>query len=181
MIPHHYIEADALSRITERININIKSQKAIMNAVMLNDFTELNEYPNLLVCKSARPTPQKFTNEQWIKFRKEDLIIGQSLSVIKSKIRPEDVLPEVRNMLKMKSRFVVCYNLLYQKCESTNHYRKFFQFVLPTILKKQVLEACHDEIGHLGVERTKALIKDRFYWSGMDNDITEYTKPVLNV
>ena len=38
------------------------------------------------------------------------------------------------------------------------------------------MEACHDEIGHLGVERTKALIKDRFYWSGMNEDITEYIK-----
>ena len=42
--------------------------------------------------------------------------------------------------------------------------------------RKQILEACHDEIGHLGVERTKALIKDRFYWPGMDEDITEYIK-----
>ena len=160
----------------KEVNIDKESVKAIMNAIMLNDFTELNEYPNLLVCKSARPTPQKFTNEQWIKFQKEDLIISQFLSVRKSKTKSEDILPEVRNMLKKKSRFVVCHNLLYRKCESTNHDRKFFQFVLPTIFRKQALEACHDEIGHLGVERTKALIKDQFYWSGMDNDITEYIK-----
>ena len=74
---------------------------------MLNDFTELNEYPNLLVCKSARPTPQKFTNEQWIEFQKVDPIIGQFLSVRKSKMMPEDVLPEVRSMLRKKSTFVV--------------------------------------------------------------------------
>ena len=170
------IEADALSRISERVNVNTESVKAIMNAVMLNDFTELNEYPNLLVCKSARPTPQKFTNEQWIEFQKEDLIIGQFLPARKSKTRPEEILPEVRNMLKTKSRFVVHHNLLYQKCESTNHNRKFFQFVLPTVFRKQALEACHDKTGHLGVERKKALIKDQFYWSGMDNDITEYIK-----
>ena len=44
------IEADAILRIPERVNIDIESVKAIMNAVMLNDFTEVNEYPNLLVC-----------------------------------------------------------------------------------------------------------------------------------
>ena len=107
------IEADALSRIPERVHVDIQSVKAIMNAIMLNDFTELNEYPNLLVCKSARPTPQKFTNEQWIQFQKEDPIIGQFLLVRKLKTRPEDVLPEVRSMLKKKCRFVVCHNLLY--------------------------------------------------------------------
>ena len=55
-----------------------------MNAIMLNDFTELNEYPNLLVCKSAKPTPQKFTNEQWIQFQEEDPIIGQFCLILES-------------------------------------------------------------------------------------------------
>ena len=41
---------------------------------------------------------------------------------------------------------------------------------------KQALEACHDEIGHLGVERTTSLLKDRFYWPKMESDIEEYVK-----
>ena len=88
------------SGIPERVYVDIESVKAIMNAIMLNDFTELNEYPNLLVCKSSRPTPRKFTNEQWVQYQKEDSIIGQFLSVRKLKTRPEDVLPEVKSMLK---------------------------------------------------------------------------------
>ena len=41
---------------------------------------------------------------------------------------------------------------------------------------KQVLEACHNEIGHLGIERTTSLLKDRFYWPKMESDIEEYVK-----
>ena len=97
------IKADALSRIPERVNVDVESVKAIMNAIMnaimLNTFMELNEYPNLLVCKSAKPTPQKFTNEQWVQFQK-DPIIYQFQSVRKLKTRPENVLPEVRACLK---------------------------------------------------------------------------------
>ena len=42
----------------------------------------------------------------------------------------------------------------------------YLQFVLPRPFRKQALEACHDEVGHLGIERTTNLIKDRFYWPG---------------
>ena len=38
------------------------------------------------------------------------------------------------------------------------------------------MEACHDEIGHLGTERTTSLLRDRFYWPKMENDIEEYVK-----
>ena len=38
------------------------------------------------------------------------------------------------------------------------------------------MEACHDDVGHLGIERTTSLLKDRFYWPGMEDDIEEYIK-----
>ena len=44
------------------------------------------------------------------------------------------------------------------------------------MFRKQVLEACHDEVGHLGIERMTSLLKDRFYWPKMENDIEEYVK-----
>ena len=96
--------------------------------------------------------------------------------VRKLKNRPTDLLPEVKIMLKKNCKFIIRNNLLHQKCESTNHDRRFFQFVLPTIYRKQALEACHDGIGHLGIQRTEALLKDRFYWRNMDNDIVDYIK-----
>ena len=52
----------------------------------------------------------------------------------------------------------------------------YLQFVLPRPFRKQALEACHDEVGHLGIERTTSLIKDRFYWPGMEDDIEEYVR-----
>ena len=57
------VEADALSRIPERINVDMELIKAKANLVMLNDFTELNENLNLFICKSAQPMPKEFSNE----------------------------------------------------------------------------------------------------------------------
>ena len=66
------IEAAALSRIPhdperKEVEVNPKSVKATINAMQLGDFSELNENPNLLVCKSACPASRKFSNEQWVK------------------------------------------------------------------------------------------------------------------
>ena len=66
--------------------------------------------------------------------------------------------------------------MLYKKCVSNNRETGYLQFVLPRPFRKQALEACHDEVGHLGVERTTSLLKNRFYWPGMENDIEEYVK-----
>ena len=51
-----------------------------------------------------------------------------------------------------------------------------FQFVLPQPYWKQALEACHDNMGHLGIERTTSLLRDRFYWPSTLEDIEKYIK-----
>lgn len=38
------------------------------------------------------------------------------------------------------------------------------------------MQSLHDESGHLGVERTTELIRDRFYWPRMTPDIEQYIK-----
>lgn len=37
------------------------------------------------------------------------------------------------------------------------------QFVLPTALRSSVLESLHDKNGHLGFEKTYALVRDSFF------------------
>ena len=34
--------------------------------------------------------------------------------------------------------------------------------------------ACHDELGHLGMDRTLAILQNRVYWPGMSRDIQEH-------
>ena len=46
-----------------------------------------------------------------------------------------------------------------------------FQFVLPKSHWKQSMEAYHDNMGHLGIERTTSLLRHRFYWPSMIEDI----------
>ena len=45
------------------------------------------------------------------------------------------------------------------------------QLVLPLEHVPTVLEAIHNDMGHPGRDRTTSLVKDRFYWPGMHQDI----------
>ena len=48
------------------------------------------------------------------------------------------------------------------------------QLVLLTALRLQALKGCHDDLGHLGIERTLDLWRDQFYWPGMTEDATRH-------
>ena len=50
------------------------------------------------------------------------------------------------------------------------------QLVLPEVFSKQILQGCHDDLGHLSVEWTIDLLRDHFYWPGMINDVTRHIK-----
>ena len=41
---------------------------------------------------------------------------------------------------------------------------------------KQSVEACHDDMGHLDIEKTTSLLRDQFYWPSMIEDIEHHIK-----
>ena len=41
--------------------------------------------------------------------------------------------------------------------------RTLCKLVLPTALRFQALKGCHDDLGHLEIERTLDLLRDSFY------------------
>ena len=54
--------------------------------------------------------------------------------------------------------------------------RNTMQLVLPESYRKQALQGCHDDLGHLGIERTIDLLGDQFYWPGMMEDTVRHIK-----
>lgn len=50
------------------------------------------------------------------------------------------------------------------------------QLVLPVELRGAVLRSLHDDMGHLGVERTIDLLRSRFYWPKMAAEAEQYVK-----
>ena len=53
---------------------------------------------------------------------------------------------------------------------------KYHQLVLPTVYRAQVLKLLHDEQGHQRTEHTMALVRERFFWSMMCQDVNNWVK-----
>ena len=61
--------------------------------------------------------------------------------------------------------------LLDQKAILKNHPEPVAQFVLQKRFIGKVILACHDDNGHLGMERTLKLLQERFFWPKMAKDV----------
>ena len=48
------------------------------------------------------------------------------------------------------------------------------QLILPTAQREVALRGCHDEVGHLGLERMLDLMRDRFFWPHMSVQVKEH-------
>ena len=49
-----------------------------------------------------------------------------------------------------------------------------FPMVLPESFRKQAKIGCHDEVGHMGGERTLSLLRGRFFWPFMTDEVEKY-------
>ena len=88
----------------------------------------------------------------------------------------KDEGPELQNYLKIRKSLVLIEGLLHRKVQLKHQSTEVHQFVLPLPFRKRVVLACHDEMGHLGMDRTLLLLQDRVYWPGMSRDVREHIR-----
>ena len=67
----------------------------------------------------------------------------------------------MRVLLKYQQDLYIKNGLVYHKVQFKNHQLGIQQFVLLEPFCKQVFLACHDDFGHLGMEKTLGLLEDR--------------------
>ena len=66
--------------------------------------------------------------------------------------------------------------VVYRRWESEDGDRVTFKLVLPGNMRREVMVHLHDSqtAGHLGVKKTIARVKERFYWCGSSRDLREW-------
>ncbi len=83
--------------------------------------------------------------------------------------------PQMFFLLRQASKLIIQNELLYRVSKSSCGKEKK-QLVLPGQFHQQVLYSLHDDAGHLGIERTTELVKDRFYWPQVTSEVEKYVK-----
>lgn len=74
------------------------------------------------------------------------------------------------------SSFILRNGVLYKR--NFEHSTETFLLVVPSTLRSEILEACHDDpsAGHLGVSRTVARIRTKYYWPRLLNSVQHYVR-----
>ena len=173
------VDADALSHIPRSGYHELESPvvKALLKSSQESDWTDFNGNPGDIICKSSQIIPEKMTTEQWKKEQANDEIINQIIEAMKVGSGEYTFSSELaKQMFRYRNKLVWRHGLLYKKYFDINLQEERMQFVLPKKYWSQALEACHDNVGHLVFERSLSLLRDRFYWLNMAQDVGVYVK-----
>lgn len=121
------------------------------------------------------------SREELIEAQLSDPVVARACEIISSSYPVQQVrkeIPAVRSLLRNNKTFLMVKGLLYKVSKLNG--KEFKRLVIPHSLKTRVFKGIHDDMGHLGSERSIAIARTRFYWVNMDGEITSYCKQCRN-
>ena len=86
--------------------------------------------------------------------------------------------PEVKSLLRIRKSLKLVKDILYRKTYTDNSSSKKvqWQLVVPKAYRSRALVGCHDDVGHQGRMRTLSLLRERFYWPGMQTEAMQHVQ-----
>ena len=186
-------EADALSRIkwpealSESVDIeNGCMDTHVINAILTGAVTKSSLIESVSCSAKIIPTELekdtgKLSDINWTKEQRLDPNLGVIIRLIESgqlnkrKLQGKDS-SEVKSFLRNRRSLKLVKDVLYRKSFSDNSTSKktLWQLVVPKLFRERALLGCHDDVGHQGILRTLSLLRERFYWPGMQEEATQY-------
>ena len=186
-------EADALSRIkwpealSENVDIdNGRMDTHVINAILAGAVTKSSLIESVSCNAEIIPTELdkdtgKLSDINWTKEQRLDPNLGVIIRLIESgqltkrKLQGKDS-SEVKSFLRNRKSLKLVKDVLYRKSYSDNSTSKktLWQLVVPKLFRERALLGCHDDVGHQGILRTLSLLRERFYWPGMQEEATQH-------
>ncbi len=177
-------DADALSRLPGVNTQNTITQEMI-SAISLSGQTD--DYLSTL-CMGMAGVPAElddagtgmhgYTLRDWRQIQGQDDILSVILRCYRQNRTPrKEELPAVHEsalFLREVSHLKVHRGILYRVNTVDGVERR--QLVLPRKMRCKAMKGLHDDIGHLGRDRTLSLVRERFFWPNMSKDVESWIK-----
>ena len=186
-------EADALSRIKwpEALSENVDIDNGcmdthIINAILSGAVTKSSLIESVSCSAEIIPTEldkntDNLSGINWSKEQRLDPNLGVIIRLIESKQLAKRKLQgkdssEVKSFLRNRKNLKLFKDVLYRKSYSDNSTSKktLWQLIVPKLFRERALLGCHDDVGHQGMLRTLSLLRERFYWPGMQEEATQH-------
>ena len=78
---------------------------------------------------------------------------------------------DLKSMMQLRKDFFMEGGLLYRKANFKASGKQVDKFMMPQQFCKQTVRVCHEDYGHLGMDRVQILLQERFYWPKMSEDV----------
>ena len=189
------VEADALSRIswpeilaeTEDLDVDLKCMDTHVVNAILTGCRSKSSLIESVSCSSKIIPPElsqdsdSSSNIDWMKEQRADPNLTVIIKLIESgqlqkrKQHGKDT-PEVKSLLRIRKSLKLVKDILYRKTYTDNSSSKKvqWQLVVPKAYRSRALAGCHDDVGHQGRMRTLSLLRERFFWPGMQTEAMQH-------
>ena len=191
------VEADALSRIswpeilaeTEDLDVDLKCMDTHVVNAILTGCRSKSSLIESVSCSSKIIPPElsqdsdSSSNINWMKEQRADPNLTVLIKLIESgqlqkrKQHGKDT-PEVKSLLRIRKSLKLVKDILYRKTYTDNSSSKKvqWQLVVPKAYRSRALVGSHDDVEHQGRMRTLSLLRERFYWPGMQTEAMQHVQ-----
>lgn len=150
-------------------SIALVESLALHADVLPNEFEQENEH--------GLPVIPYLSNEELKRQQRMDPDLKFIIDCLQRNEKPsssKDQSLAVTLWIREWSRLELRDGLLYRKKQDqeSTHY----QLALPVALRGTVLKSLHNDMGHMGMERTLDLVRTRFFWPKMSSSVEEKIK-----
>ena len=189
------VEADALSRISwpevladnEDLDVDLDCMDThVVNAILTGSRSKSSLIESVS-CSSKIIPPElsldsdSSSNINWMKEQRADPNLTVIIKLIESgqlqkrKLHGKDS-PEVKSLLRIRKSLKLVKDILYRKTYTDNSSSKriLWQLIVPKAYRSRALAGCHDDVGHQGRMRTLSLLRERFFWPGMQSEAIQH-------
>ena len=189
------VEADALSRISwpeiladsEDLDVDLNCMDTHVVNAILTGCRSKSSLIESVSCSSKIIPPElsqdsdSSSNINWMKEQRADPNLTVIIKLIESgqlqkrKQHGKDTL-EVKSLLRIRKSLKLVKDILYRKTYTDNSSSKKIQWqlVVPKAYRSRALAGCHDDVGHQGRMRTLSLLRERFFWPGMQTEAKQH-------
>ena len=128
--------------------------------------------------EALEPFQPGLGKEQWKSLQRDDPVLSTLIEGLENKTLGKRALSgtdskSLKYYLRHKDQLLLRDDILYRKTLSDNTKTRasHLQLLLPSVLVPQVLKGYHDQVGHLGRDKSLGLIRERFWWDTLHKDV----------
>ena len=157
------------------LKVNTAAVRAIQEAALDQPACPIETYSyDLHVIGAIQDSQQvaQMTVDDWHQVQEVDPVLGIIVKRLREGMLEQDWSkktdsPKLSQYRREQNNLVLQTGVLYRRAWPRESEETLLQLVLPTAQREVALRGCHDEVGHLGLERMLDLMHDRFFWPRM--------------